>query len=69
MNAAQRRAAYEDLLQVPDILVAEIIDGELVTSPRPAFPHARAALSIGQDLSPFDRRTGGGWSWRLVDSL
>ena len=56
-------------MQVPDHLVAEIIDGELVTSPRPATPHARAYSVIGQDLSPFDRRPGspggpGGW-WLL----
>ena len=59
MNTAQRRATYDDLLQVPDILIAEILDGELVTSPRPAFRHARTTSSIGQDLSPFDRRPGG----------
>jgi len=62
---------YEDLLQVPDILIAEIVDGELITSPRPAFPHARATSAIGQDLSPFDRRPGGpsgpgGW-WILFE--
>ena len=65
----KRRATYEDLMQVPDHLVAEIIDGELVTSPRPALPHARAASIIGQDLAPFDGRPGrpggpGGW-WIL----
>jgi Uma2 family endonuclease len=65
----KRRATYEDLMQVPDHLVAEIIDGELVTSPRPAPPHTRAASVIGQDLAPFDRTPGspstlGGW-WIL----
>ena len=69
MSAPKRRATYEDLMQVPDHLVAEIIDGELITSPRPATPHARAHSVIGQDLSPFDRRPGspggpGGW-WLL----
>jgi Uma2 family endonuclease len=59
MNTARRRATYEDLLQVPDILIAEILDGELLTSPRPASPHARAASALIQDISPFDRRTGG----------
>lgn len=44
---------------MPDILVAEIIDGELLTSPRPAFPHAQAASAILQDLGPFARRSGG----------
>lgn len=71
MDPARRKATYEDLLQVPDILIAEIIDGELITSPRPAFPHARAASVIAQDLSPFDRRPGspsgpGGW-WILFE--
>lgn len=56
-------------MKVPDHLVAEIIDGDLITSPRPASPHARAESVIGQDLSPFDRKPGGvsgpgGW-WIL----
>jgi Uma2 family endonuclease len=59
MGTARRVATYEDLLKVPDILIAEILDGELITSPRLASPHARAASATGQDLSPFDRRTGG----------
>ena len=71
MDPARRRATYEDLLQVSDLLIAEIVDGELITSPRPAFPHARATVVIGQDLSPFDRRPGspggpGGW-WILFE--
>jgi Uma2 family endonuclease len=71
MNPAPRRATYDDLLQVPDILVAEIIDGELITSPRPAFPHARATSVMRGDLDPFDRRPGGpggpgGW-WILFE--
>jgi Uma2 family endonuclease len=71
MNTARRRATYEDLLKVPDILIAEIIDGELITSPRPASPHARAASVMTQDLGPFDRRPGspggpGGW-WILFE--
>jgi hypothetical protein len=40
---AKRAATSEDLLKVPEHLVAEIIDGELVTSPRPAARHAAAA--------------------------
>jgi Uma2 family endonuclease len=69
MDRPRRRATYEDLMRVPDHLVAEIIDGELITTPRPASPHARAESVIGQDLSPFDRRPGGpggpGGSWIL----
>jgi hypothetical protein len=71
MSRPKRRATYEDLMQVPDHLVAEIIDGELITSPRPATPHARAELVIARDLSPFDQRPGspgvpGGW-WVLAE--
>ena len=58
-------------MKVPDYMVAELIDGELFTNPRPASPHARAKSVIGQDLSPFDRHPGspagpGGW-WVLVE--
>ncbi len=35
-DPAKRRATYEDLLSVPKNLVAEIINGTLVTMPRPA---------------------------------
>lgn len=71
MNTAQRRATYEDLLQVPDIFIAEILDGELSTSPRPAFPHAQVTSAVNQDLGPFSRRSGGsggpgGW-WILFE--
>jgi Uma2 family endonuclease len=71
MAKPMRRATYEDLMQVPDHLVAELIDGELFTSPRPASPHAVATWRIGQDVGPFDGRPGapgrpGGW-WILFE--
>jgi hypothetical protein len=53
MDPARRRATYEDLLKVPDLLIAEILDGELITSPRPASPHARATSVIRGELDPF----------------
>jgi Uma2 family endonuclease len=67
MSAAQRRATYDDLLAVPDHLVAEILDGELVVSPRPAARHARAGSAIGSvifdrfDGPPAGPRVPGGW--------
>lgn len=58
---AKRAATYEDLLKVPEHLVAEIIDGDLVTSPRPAYRHAAAASSLGADIHrAFGRKSGGG---------
>jgi hypothetical protein len=37
-----RPATYDDLVAQPEHLVAEIVDGELWTSPRPAPKHSRA---------------------------
>ena len=64
---AKRPATYEDLLKVPEHLVAEIVDGELVTSPRPAMRHAGAASSIhGGIFGGFDRRGGGPGGWLIL---
>jgi Uma2 family endonuclease len=63
----RRAATYEDLLQVPDHLVAEIIDGELYTSPRPAPRHARAAGVLHGELEPaFGRGRGGPGGWTIL---
>jgi Uma2 family endonuclease len=64
-----RPATYEDLVRLPDHLVAEIIDGELHASPRPAPRHAVAYVRASGLLgSAFDSgRTGpGGW-WILAE--
>jgi Uma2 family endonuclease len=67
-DAAKRRATYEDLAAVPANLVAEIIHGALVTHPRPAAPHARAASRLGGALDgPFDRGKGGPGGWVILD--
>jgi len=64
----KRRATYEDLLLVPDRLVAQIIDGELITSPRPAPRHARASSRLGGVLDgPFDRGAAGPGGWIILD--
>jgi Uma2 family endonuclease len=72
MGEPKRRATYEDLMQVPDTKVAEIIDGELIVSPRPASPHTHVASVLGSDVvSAFHRDPGdpsavGGW-WILLE--
>lgn len=64
-----RPATYDDLEKLPDNLVAEILDGELHASPRPALRHSRAELSLGRAIAgPYDDGVGGpgGW-WILVE--
>lgn len=66
-DPAKRRATYDDLCAVPEHLVAEIINGNLVTQPRPAFPHARAAGKLGTKLGrPFDDGEDGPGGWVLL---
>jgi Uma2 family endonuclease len=69
MNApAGRQATYEDLFDLPDHLTGEILNGTLVTQPRPAPRHARAASVIGGDLmNPFDHGRGGPGGWWILD--
>ena len=63
-----RPATYDDLLKVPDHLVAEILDGELHTSPRPALRHADARSGlVGFLRGPFDRGRAGPGGWRILD--
>ena len=67
-DPARQRATYEDLQAVSELLVGELIDGELVTSPRPSPSHARAASSLGGELyGPFDRGRGGPGGWIILD--
>jgi Uma2 family endonuclease len=60
-DQGRRRATYEDLLAVPEGLVAEILDGELYTQPRPRAVHASATSVLGAELS------GGPGGWWIVD--
>jgi len=65
---AKRRATYEELMAVPDHKVAEILDGELHVSPRPAPRHALASSRLGGDLiGPFDAGRGGPGGWWILD--
>lgn len=63
----KRAATYEDLLKVPDHLVAEILEGELYATPRPAVPHAVAASVLGSELGgPFHQGRGGPGGWWIL---
>jgi len=62
-----KRATYQDVLDAPEHKVAEIVNGELYVSPRPALPHTRVASVLGSELSPFDRGRGGPGGWIILD--
>jgi hypothetical protein len=68
-DPARRRATYDDLRDVPAHLVGEILNGDLVTSPRPAPPHAQAASSLSGELyAPFHKeRDPQEWQGMLVN--
>jgi Uma2 family endonuclease len=62
---SRRRATYEDLLKVPDHLIAELIDGEIYTSARPAIPHTDAGSSLVMLLGVFHHRFGNRGGWKI----
>jgi Uma2 family endonuclease len=63
----KKGATYDDVLAAPEHKVAEIIDGDLYLSPRPAPPHAVAAWKLGLRLGPsFDDGENGPGGWRFV---
>lgn len=66
-DAAKRKATYQDVLDAPEDCVAEILDGELLLSPRPALGHASAASALGEELGPpFKRGRGGPGGWIIL---
>ena len=63
----RRRATYQDVVDAPANMVAQILDGELVLMPRPTNPHAVAATAVVQELGPpFSRGKGGPGGWLLL---
>src|SRR5438034_7662646 len=66
-SPVKRRATYDDVLQVPPHRVAEIVDGDLHVSPRPASRHALAASVLGSALGPpFHHGRGGPGGWWIL---
>jgi Uma2 family endonuclease len=67
VTTAKRHATYDDVLNAPDHLIAEIVDGELHTSPRPQGRHGRAMGGIHARLHrAFDDGEGGPGGWWMA---
>lgn len=61
---AKKKASYEDLFTIPENMTGEIVDGELIVSPRPSRKNIYAASTLGSELGPayHTGKTGpGGW--------
>ena len=67
-SSARKRPTYADIEALPPHLRGEILGGELVVSPRPGPPHAKAATTLSSGLDGFnwDSDGPGGW-WILVE--
>ena len=60
-DPAKRRANYQDVLDAPAPVTAQVVDGVLHTSPRPSIPHTATASSLGMNLGGlFQFGSGGG---------
>ncbi len=67
MATQTRRATYEDVLNAPPNLRAEILEGRLVLMPRPAARHAFAAARLmGLLEPPFTRGVSGPGGWIIL---
>ena len=63
----RRPATYQDVLDAPENMVAELIRGGLHLHPRPAPPHALAGSFLGGELhGPFKRGRGGPGGWVIL---
>lgn len=63
-----RPATWQDLVDLPDRLMGEIVDGQLIVSPRPGAQHARTSSRLGVALGgPFDLGVGGPGGWVILD--
>jgi Uma2 family endonuclease len=61
-------ATYQDVLDAQPHMVAELVEGALHLHPRPAFPHALAASSLGVELGgPIQKGRGGPGGWWIID--
>jgi Uma2 family endonuclease len=67
----KKGATYDDLVRVPEHFVAEMFDGELYATPRPAPRHGLVAIALAAKLGgPFHfDRDPGGWLMLIEPEL
>ncbi len=66
-HAARRLVTYQDVLDAPEGITAEILAGELHLSPRPRASHQYTEGVVASDLDgPFQRGRGGPGGWWIL---
>jgi Uma2 family endonuclease len=64
---AKQRASYSDLYGIPENMVGEIFDGELIVTPRPSYEHSHVEFALSSKLGPpFRFAEGGPGGWILL---
>ena len=65
---AKKIATYQDVLDAPEHMVAQVINGVLDLQPRPSGAHAGASSGLGADIyNAFHRGRGGPGGWIILD--
>jgi Uma2 family endonuclease len=65
--ARKPRATYEDVLNAPEDMIAEVLDGELHLMPRPKRRHLRTASGLGAFLfAAYDAGVNGPGGWTII---
>jgi Uma2 family endonuclease len=60
-------ATYQDVLDAPEHMVAEVVEGDLYLSPRPGKPHGHAETRLTTLLDgPFGLGRGGPGGWIIM---
>ncbi|SPF37621.1 conserved hypothetical protein [Syntrophobacter sp. SbD1] len=63
----KKKASYEDLYDIPENMTGEIINGELIVTPRPSPRHIRTASALSMRIGPpYDFGEGGPGGWIIL---
>jgi Uma2 family endonuclease len=57
---SEKKSTYEDLHSIPENMIGEIIDGELIATPRPAPGHMLSISILGGKIMPSYQYSEGG---------
>jgi Uma2 family endonuclease len=67
MPSAANPPRYEELLALPDDVIGEIMEGELVVTPRPTAVVAATAQALGTQLGQASAEAAGRHGWWIFD--